>query len=63
VRKPPAPPMFRYGTPNARPELLGAAGATQERTLFPVSSRPLFGLGYASGTVRAFSALAMRLGG
>jgi hypothetical protein len=28
---------------NARPELLGAAGATQERTLFPVSSRPLFG--------------------
>ena len=26
---------------NARPELLGAAGTTQERTLFPVSSRPL----------------------
>ena len=30
--------------PNARPELRGMAGATQERTLFPVSSRPWFGL-------------------
>ena len=48
---------------NARPELLGAAGARHERTLFPVSSRPLFGPGYASGTVRVFSALVIRLGG
>jgi hypothetical protein len=37
--------------PNARPELLGAAGARHERTLFLVSSRPLFGPGYASSTV------------
>ena len=29
--------------PNAMSELLGAAGATQERTLFPVSSTQLFG--------------------
>src|SRR5882724_313416 len=32
-----------YCTSNARHELLGAAGATQERTQFPVSSMPLFG--------------------
>jgi hypothetical protein len=31
-------------TPNARPELLPEADATQERTLEAVSSRPLFGL-------------------
>ena len=29
--------------PNARHELLGMAGARYERTLFPVSSMPLFG--------------------
>jgi hypothetical protein len=29
--------------PNARPELLLEAGATKERTLYAVSSRPLLG--------------------
>jgi hypothetical protein len=29
--------------PNATRELMGTAGATQERTLFPVSSTRLFG--------------------
>ena len=43
--------------PNARPEPLGMAGATQERTLFPVGSRPLFGPLLVLGSLRtAFSA-------
>jgi hypothetical protein len=37
--------------PNAPGELLPEAGATQERTLFPVSSRPLFGSATACSTL------------
>jgi len=40
----PEAPSFAWCT-NARPELLLKAGATEERTLEAVSSRPLFGLG------------------
>jgi hypothetical protein len=34
---------FSLRRPNARHELLGMAGARNERTLFPVSSMPWFG--------------------
>ena len=49
--RPEAPPTGRQSAvspqaPNARPELRGTSGARHERSLFPVSSRPLFGAGF-----------------
>ena len=41
--------LVEFG-PNAGPEPLGIAGATKERTLFPVGSRPM--LGHGGGLAR-----------